>query len=88
MSIEVEVVDAHLDYNILLGRNWIYAMKVLVSSIFYVICFPFEDHIVMIDQMSFNSSSSIASSGSTIPAIENYQLETKNVGVGMYLSLM
>ena len=38
--------------------------------------------------MSFDSSSSIESSGSTIPTIDNSQLTTENVGVGMYPSLM
>ena len=42
MSIEVEVVDAPLYYNILLGQSWIYAMKVIVSSIFHVIWFPYH----------------------------------------------
>ena len=37
VAIEVEVVDAPLDYNILLGQNWIYAMKVVVYSVFHVI---------------------------------------------------
>ena len=35
MSIEVEVVDAPLDYNLSLGQNWIYAMKV---AILYFMC--------------------------------------------------
>ena len=26
IAIEVEVVDAPLDYNLLLGRNWMYSM--------------------------------------------------------------
>ena len=34
VAIEVEVVDAPLDYNILLGRNWMYNMKVVASSLF------------------------------------------------------
>ena len=29
--IEVEVVDAPLDYNLLLGRNWMYSMQVVAS---------------------------------------------------------
>ena len=33
-TIEVEVVDAPLDYNILLGRNLMYYMKVVASSLF------------------------------------------------------
>ena len=34
ISIQVEVVDALLDYNILLGRNWFYAMTTVASTIF------------------------------------------------------
>ena len=34
VAIEVEVVDAPLDYNLLLGRNWMYSMQVVASSLF------------------------------------------------------
>jgi hypothetical protein len=34
VCVEVEVVDASLDYNILLGRSWNYAMEVVVMTIF------------------------------------------------------
>ena len=34
ISIQVEVVDAPLDYNLLLGRNWFYAMTVVASTLF------------------------------------------------------
>ena len=34
IAIEVEVVDAHLDYNLLLGRNWMYNMQAISSSLF------------------------------------------------------
>ena len=37
ITIEVEVVDAPLDYNILLGWNWIYGMKSIASSLYQVI---------------------------------------------------
>ena len=30
VAIEVEVVDAPLDYNLLLGRNWMYSMQLLL----------------------------------------------------------
>ena len=32
--IQVEVVDAPLDYNLLLGRNWFYAMNAIASIVF------------------------------------------------------
>ena len=37
VAIEVEVVDAPLDYNILLGRNWMYTMQSVASSLIRVI---------------------------------------------------
>jgi hypothetical protein len=40
--VEVEVVDAPLDYNLLLGRSWIYAMSTMVSTLFHVLCFPHQ----------------------------------------------
>ena len=39
-NLDVEVVYAPLDYNLLLGRNWSYAMTAVVSSIFRLIMFP------------------------------------------------
>ena len=37
IAIEVEVVDAPLDYNLLLGRNWMYSMQAVSSSLFHVV---------------------------------------------------
>ena len=34
VAIKVEVVDAPLDYNLLLGRNWMYSMQAVASSLF------------------------------------------------------
>jgi hypothetical protein len=53
VSVEVEVVDATLDYNMLLGRTWFYAMKVVASTVFHVICFPHQGKIVTIDQLDY-----------------------------------
>jgi hypothetical protein len=39
VEVEVEVVDALLDYNLLLGHNWNYAMIIIVSSVFYIFFF-------------------------------------------------
>ena len=46
VAIEVEVVDAPLDYNLLLGRNWMYSMQAVASSLFLVVFFPFNGKIV------------------------------------------
>jgi hypothetical protein len=88
VEVEVEVVDAPLDYNILLGHNWTYAMTTIVSSIFHVLCFPHEGNIVTIDQLSFVHPSPFALVGPSVPIIDNSQQETENVGVRMYSPLM
>jgi hypothetical protein len=51
MEVEVEVVDVPLDYNLLLRRNWTYAMTAVVSSIFCTLSFPREGKIVTINQL-------------------------------------
>jgi len=73
MEVKVEVVDAPLDYNLLLGHNWTYAMTTIVSSIFHVLCFPHEGNIVTIDQLSFVRLSPFAYVGPSVPIIDNYQ---------------
>ena len=47
--IKVEVVDASLGYNLLLGRSWTYAMQAMVMTVFWVLLFPHEGQIVSID---------------------------------------
>jgi len=71
VSVEVEVVDAPLDYNLLLGRSWTYAMTAVVSSVFRVLCFPHEGKVIMVDQVFFHRPSNAASSGSTVPLIKD-----------------
>ena len=65
-----------------------YSMQVVASSLFQVVCFPFNGKIVTIDQTSFHNPSVSASSGASIPIIDHSQLATGSVGVGMYPSLM
>ena len=82
------MVDASLDYNILLGRNWMYNMQAVASSLFRVVCFPLNGKIVTIDQKYFQNPSVNASSGASILIIDHSQATIGNVGVGMYPSLM
>jgi hypothetical protein len=71
VEVYVEVVDAPLDYYLILGSNWNYAMIAVFSSIFRTLCFPHEGKIVMIDQLSFAHTSPNASVGSSVPVIDN-----------------
>jgi hypothetical protein len=56
VTVEVEVFDAPLDYNLLLGRSWIDSMHAVVSTLFCVICFPHQGKFVTVDQLAFFSS--------------------------------
>jgi hypothetical protein len=51
--IDVMVVQDPLDFDLLLGRDYFYAMKVIVSTLFRVIYFPHDGRIVAIDKLSF-----------------------------------
>lgn len=42
----VMVVQGPLDYNLLLGCDYIYSMGPIVSSLFRVMCFPYEGKMV------------------------------------------
>jgi hypothetical protein len=87
MCVEVEVVDAPIDYNLLLGHSWTYAMQVVVTTIFRVLLFPHEDQIVTIDQLSF-SRPDPALGASTVPMVDNPQADVVNIGVGLCPYLM
>jgi hypothetical protein len=87
VCIEVEVVDASLEYNILLGRSWNYAMQAVVATFLWVLLFPHEDRIVTIDQLSF-SRPDPSLGVSAVPMIDNPQLGVVNIGVGLCPSLM
>lgn len=81
VEIEVKVIDRNLDYNILLGRPWIYVMATAVSTYFRKIAFPFQGRITIVDQLTFFPNSS-QSTGS-IPMIHGSSQMLQNVGVGL-----
>ena len=58
VSIDVEVVDGPIYYNILLGRPWVYAMTTIVSTYFRMVAFPHKGTITVINQLSLLSSTS------------------------------
>ena len=69
VSIQVEVVDAPLDYNLLLGRNWFYAMTAVASTIFQIVQFPHLGRIVTIDQLDFCTPDVTISPANNIPML-------------------
>jgi len=52
VHMNVMVVQGPLDYNLLLGRDYIYCMGAIVSSLFLVMCFRHEGRMVrLVDQL-------------------------------------
>ena len=81
VNLYVEVVDAPLDYNLLLGRSWSYAMTAIVSSVFRLIKFPHQGNIITIDQLIYFSSD--LASTETIHHVFKMAIPYKDVGVGL-----
>ena len=67
VSIHVEVVDALLDYNLLLGGNWFYTMTVVASTVFQTVQFLHLERIVTIDQLDIYTSNVTTSTTNKIP---------------------
>jgi hypothetical protein len=67
--INIEVIDAQLDYNILFGRSYMYAMKAVASSVFRTIMFPHNGKIVTIDQVSHYKPNPSANLDNILPLI-------------------
>jgi hypothetical protein len=87
VCVEIAVVDAPIDYNLLSGHSLTYAMQAMVTIVFRVLLFPHEGRIVTIDQLSF-SRPNPALGASTVPMVDNPQAGVVNVGVGLCPSLM
>ena len=49
ITVDIEVIDKKLDYNLLLGRSWTYAMTAIVSTAFHIILFPLDGKVVTVD---------------------------------------
>ena len=52
--IDIEVVNAQLDYNLHLGRCYMYTMRVVASTVFHLMMFPHDVDIVIVDQPTYH----------------------------------
>jgi hypothetical protein len=67
--IDIEVIDAQLDYNILFGRNYMYSMKVVASSVFRTMMFPHNGKIITIDQLTHYEPNHSANIDNILPLV-------------------
>jgi hypothetical protein len=80
VQVEVEVFNAPLDYNILLGRSWIDSMRAVMSTLFRVVRFPHQGKVVTIDQLAFFNSDTHTGN---VPFISKTPLGYENIDVGI-----
>jgi hypothetical protein len=83
VTVDVEVVDAPLDYNLLLGRSWFYAMTVVTSSVFRCVQFPHQGKIVTIDQLDFCTPDAHIPATNNIPFLRDHPVTYESIGVGL-----
>ena len=67
--IDFEVVNAQLDYNLLLGRSYMYTMRAVTSTVFHLMMFPHKGKIVMTDQLTYHDSQGLTAPANIIPTI-------------------
>jgi hypothetical protein len=80
VQVKVEVFDAPLDYNLLLGRSWIDSMHAFVSTLFPVVHFPHQGKFITVDQLDFFNSNTHTGN---VPFIAKTPPGYENVGVGL-----
>lgn len=68
ISIDVMVVQGHFLFNFLLVWDYIYDMKVVVSTLFQVMHFSHNENIVIIDQLSFSYPNACTNFGHFTPS--------------------
>jgi hypothetical protein len=81
--VDVEVIDAPLDYNLLLGRTWFYVMTVIASLVFRCVQFPHQGKIVTIDQLDFCTPDTRIPATNNIPFLGHHPVTYERVGVGL-----
>jgi hypothetical protein len=83
VTVDVEVVDAPFDYNLLPGRSWFYAMNVVASSVFRCVQFPHQGKIVTVDQLDFCTPNARIPTTNNIPFLGDHPVTYESVGVGL-----
>ena len=79
----MEVVDALLDYNLLLRRNLFYAMTVVALTVFQTIQFLYLGRIVTIDHLYLCTLEVTTSMANNIPMLGHSPPPYQSIGVGM-----
>ena len=68
--IDIEVIDAQLDYNLLLGCSYMYAMRSMASTVFQLLMFSHDGKILTVDQLTYYDPKGPATPKHVIPTID------------------
>ena len=70
VHIDIKVLDAHLDYSILLGRSYMYTMYAIESSILCIMMFPHENRIITVDQLTHTKNHPLTNTNMVLPYVD------------------
>ena len=73
--IDIEFINAQLDYNLLLRRSYMYTMRDIMSTIFHLMMFPHEEKIVMVDHLTYHDPQGLTAPTNVIPTITTTELQ-------------
>jgi len=83
IHVNIKVIDALIDYNILLGHSYTYAMLVITYVVLCKMCFPHERKVINIDHLTYYELSSLTSPKSIILSMPNKQSSTPLASVSL-----
>ena len=69
MPIDIKAVNAQLYYNLLLRRSYMYAMRVVASTVFHLMMFPHKGNILIVDQLTYHDPQGLMAPANVIPTI-------------------
>ena len=82
--VEVEVVNAPLNYNLLLRCSWFYPMRVVASTVYRLVRFPHQGKIVSIDQLDYCTPNVRFDIAANVPLVSNSYPVTQLTGAGLF----
>jgi hypothetical protein len=83
VTVEVEVVNAPLDYNLLLGFSWFYPMRVVASTVYRLVHFPHLGRIVSINQLDYCSPNVRFDAAAHVPLVHSHAVP-ELIGAGLF----
>lgn len=84
ISIEVEVIDVTLEYNLILGCTWFYAMRVVALTIFRLLRFPHQGKIVTIYHLNYCVADLSPNVNTIVPLINESISIAQSIRVGIF----